>query len=122
MEKDKVLSFSGDRDSLIRRELALRSDGFDVVSVESESQARFEIEMGRCGTLLICFRNHPEAAAELTRLFRRNCPTGVIIFVMNHSPERAPHSVDYIVPESAGPQAIIQALRSDPRAPSKQAS
>jgi hypothetical protein len=58
VDKEKVLSYSGDRDALIQRERVLRRSGFDVVSVESESQARFEIEMGSCGILLICFRTH----------------------------------------------------------------
>ena len=112
MNKQKVLSYSGDRNALIQRERAFRRNGFEVVSVENESQARFEIEMGRCGILLICFRTHPEKTREMAELFKRNCPEGSIIFVMNQSPDRAPHGVDYIVPESAGPEAIVDALRS----------
>ena len=107
MDKEKVLSYSGDRNALIQRERVFRRNGFQVVSVESESQARFEIEMGRCGILLICFRTHPEKTREMTELFRKNCSEGVIIFVMNQTPDRAPHGVDYIVPE-----AIVDALRS----------
>jgi len=114
MSKDTVLSFSVDRDLLRQREATLRNDGFKVISVETESQARFEIEMGRCGTLLICFRAHPETTKQPANLFRRNCPDGRIIFVMNHDRKKAPGGVDVIVPESAGPQAIIRALRSDP--------
>jgi hypothetical protein len=112
MDKEKVLSYSGDRNALIQRERALRRNGFEVVSVESESQARFEIETGRCGILLICFRTHPEKTREMTELFRKNCPEGSIIFVMNQTSDRAPHGVDYIVPESVGPEAIVDALRS----------
>jgi DNA-binding response OmpR family regulator len=111
VDKEKVLSYSRDRNTLIQRELALRRNGFEVVSVESESQARFEIEMGRCGILLICFRTHPEKTREMTEQFRKNCHEGTIVFLMNRSPERAPHGIDYIVPESAGPEAIIDALR-----------
>ena len=112
MDKEKVLSYSGDRNALIQRERAFRRNGFEVVSVESESQARLEIEMGRCGILSICFRTHPEKTREMAELFKRNCPEGSIIFVMNQTPDRAPHGVDYIVPESAGPEAIVDALRS----------
>ena len=112
MDKEKVLSYSGDRNALIQRERALRRNGFEVVSVESENQAQFEIEMGSCGILLICFRTHREKAREMAELFKRNCSGGTIVFVMNQSPDRAPHGVDYIVPESAGPEAIIDVLRS----------
>jgi hypothetical protein len=112
MDKEKVLSYTGDRNALILRERAFRRRGFDVVSVESESQARFEIEMGRCGILLMCFRTHPDKTREMTELFKRNCPEGSIIFVMNQTADRAPHGVDYIVPESAGPEAIVDALKS----------
>lgn len=125
MHKDTVLSYSVDRDLLRQRETALRGDGFKVISVETETQARFEIEMGRCGVMLMCFRAHPETVEDLTRLFRRNCPGGRIIFVMNHDTQNAPHAVDVIVPESAGPQAIVRALRSGPNSASsasKQAS
>ena len=48
MDQNTVLSVSGDRDSLLERELALRTCGFKVVSVESESQARHEIEIAGC--------------------------------------------------------------------------
>ena len=112
MDKNKVLSFSGDRDSLVRREFALRNGGFTVVSLVSESQARFEIEMGSCGFLLICFRTRADTIRELTNLFRRNCPEGRIIFVMDETHERPPLAADYIVSESAGPEAIVRALRS----------
>jgi DNA-binding response OmpR family regulator len=111
VDKEKVLSYSRDRNTLIQRERALRRNGFEVVSAETESQARFEIEMGECGILLICFRTHREKTLEMAELFRKNCRAGTIIFVMNPSADRAPHGVDYIVPESEGPEAIIDALR-----------
>jgi hypothetical protein len=118
MDKSTVLSFSTDRNSLVQRECALRNGGFEVISVESESQARFEIEMGRCGVLLICFRASTSTTQELTNLFRHSCPNGTIIFVMRPTYE-VPTEVDYIVPESDEPEAIVQALRSDPQLESK---
>jgi hypothetical protein len=83
------------------------------MSVETEIQARFEIEMGRCGVLLVCFRTHPETTRELTDLFRRNCQDGRIIFVKNQSDASVPQEADFVVPESAGPEAIIRALQAE---------
>jgi hypothetical protein len=103
MDKSAVLSFSTDGDLLQEREIALRNCGFEVVSVQTEIQARFEIEMGRCGVLVICFRIHLEKARDLTELFKKNCPDGCIIFVTNQTPEKAPQEVDYVVPDSGGP-------------------
>jgi hypothetical protein len=44
-----VLSFSLDGKTLREREAALRKAGFQVHSANTESQARFEIELGRRG-------------------------------------------------------------------------
>lgn len=112
MDKNTILSISGDRDVLVQRESALRNGGFQVISAYTESQARFEIEMGRCGIMLICFRTRADAIHELTNLFRRYCPVGTIVFVMNSDYDSAPRDVDYIVPDVAGPEAIVRALRS----------
>src|ERR1700683_1596666 len=68
-----------------------------TASADTESQARFETGMDRCGVLLICF----EGARNLIDLFRRSCPPGV----MNWSRRVVPWPVDYIVYESAGPPA-----------------
>jgi hypothetical protein len=62
MDRNRVLSFSSDQKSLAEREVALCNSGFFVVSVASESQARFEIVMGLCGAFLICHRIDPLVA------------------------------------------------------------
>ena len=112
MGENKILSFSGDRESLMERESTLCKSGFGVVSVSSDVEARFEIEMGRCGILLICSRTNPETTQELADLFKLNCPKGHIIFVMNEKPDRAPRGADYVVPEAAGSEAIVGVLRA----------
>lgn len=56
MTKDTVLSLTPNKDALVVRETALQNAGFKVTSVMTPVEARFEIEMGRCGTLLICYR------------------------------------------------------------------
>ena len=110
--ENTVLSFSHDSDLLLQREVALRSGGFEVISVNTESQACFEIEMGRCGVLLICYRASAGTIKDLTQLFRRSCPTGSIVFVMNRTDESRAKEFDYTVLDSAGPEAIVQVLRS----------
>jgi hypothetical protein len=56
MDKKTILSLSPDQDALASREVTLRNGGMKVISVMSPIQARFEIEMGRCGVFLICYR------------------------------------------------------------------
>jgi hypothetical protein len=51
---DAILSLSFDPENLRRREGALRVRGFDVKSIRSLEQARFEIETGRYGVLVTC--------------------------------------------------------------------
>jgi hypothetical protein len=114
MEENRILSFCVDREPLRRRERALRSGGFEVVSVNSESQARFEIEMGRCGVLLMCYRTVASARRELAMLFRRNCPRGKIIFVMRLPQEDHESYADISVLEADEPEAILEALQADP--------
>ena len=110
MREDKILFLSADRESLMEREL--RKLGFGVVSVRSDVEARFEIEMGRCGVLLLGFRTNPEITQELADLFKLNCPKGHIIFVMNEKRNRALRGADYVVPEAGGPEAIVGVLRA----------
>lgn len=118
MNENTVLSFSPDPDSLVWREAALRNAGFEVISVKTESHACFEIEMGRCGVLLVSSAARAGTIQDLTNLFRRRCPTGTIVFVTNRTDASAPE-VDYVVSDSAGPEAIVQVLRSALRSESK---
>jgi hypothetical protein len=110
MNRNAVLSFSGDPDLLIERELALQTCGLEVVSVSTESAARFEIEMGRCGNLLLCFRSGQAITRELAHLFKKYCPDGCILFVSNQNNDVEHPDVDYIVPDSGGAEAIVRAF------------
>ena len=106
-----VLSFSNDPEQLRKREAAIRSIGFDVIQVSSETVARFEIEMGRCGVLLICYTISPDVSAELASLFRRSCPGGLIIVVAKDRHQTALSDADAIVPTSDDPDAIVRTLQ-----------
>ena len=112
MDKNSVLSLSSDHPALSSREATLRNGGMKVVSVTSPIQARFEIEMGRCGVFLVCYRLSKSAADDLTRLFRKRCPQGQIIFVMEQpGDDRMPVETDVALPESSGPAMILEAIR-----------
>jgi hypothetical protein len=110
MNQNKILSVCPSRETLADRESALREGGFEVVSVWTDTQARFEIEMGQCGVLLMCFRLFPEQVQELSRLFRAYCPDGRVIFVMaeEHEP---PIDADVVLRDMDGPRALLTALR-----------
>lgn len=111
MERNTVLSVSPSKEKLIVRHTALRDAGMKVVSVFTLTEARFEIEMGRCGNLVICHRLSSEQADDIAKLFRRYCPQGRIVFVTEGSQASAPREADAYVAESSGPQELVQALR-----------
>ena len=109
-----VLSLDFDIPKLRMREAAIRAGGFGVLSVGSGVQARFEIEMGRCGIFLTS--DHVPAAEnrELISLFRRNCSRGWIIFVT--ADDNASLSADHMdadawVRERDEPEGIVESLR-----------
>jgi hypothetical protein len=115
MDNNTVLSLSPDQRALASREVTLRSGGMKVISVMSSIEARFEIEMGRCGVFLICYRLSPIAADELSSLFRRHCPQGQIIFITELPDDvSAPTEADVTVPETSGPENLLRALGRQP--------
>jgi hypothetical protein len=69
--------------------------------------------MGRCGVFLICYRLSTEHADELTRLFRKYCPQGRIIFVTEPAKKKddVPTEADFAIPESSGPEQILHVLQ-----------
>jgi hypothetical protein len=88
-----VLSFSYEMDLLSRREEALRQSGYNVFSSSSEICIRFEIQMGQCGVLLLCYTIREAIHGDLAGLFNRQCPGGVIAFVMHPViREKSPHA------------------------------
>lgn len=114
IENNAVLSLTPSWDALVIRENALQSGGFKVISVMSPIQARFEIEMGRCGTLLMCYRLSPADTSELSRLFRRYCPGGRIIFVTETTrQERDSVDADITLPESRGAEELVKILKEN---------
>ena len=113
MERNTVLSVSPNKETLIVRHTTLRDAGMKVVSVLTPAEARFEIQMGRCGNLLMCHRLSSEQADDIAKLYRRFCPKSRIVFVTEGSSRAsAPQEADAYVPESSGPQELLHALRA----------
>lgn len=77
-----VLSLSAETELLAQRESVLRGAGYQVLSTISEAEVRFEIQMGQCGVLLLCYTMHEVIHRDLAEIFIRNC-RGTIVFVMH---------------------------------------
>jgi hypothetical protein len=115
MEK-VVLSLSFNVEELRRRESSLRAHGFNVKSVHSPGQARFEIEMGQCGVFITSDLVPDIVNRDLMELFRKSCPKdGLIILVEANVDLRKPSyelKADVTVPKSMDPQGIVDALQT----------
>ena len=105
-----VLALNPDRQTLRRDEEALRQNGFEVISVNTPLEARFEIEMGRCGTFLTCYLTPVSIYRSLADLFKRFCPDGVVIFVAESSEVGAPPADINLTAE--GDASIVEKLRA----------
>ena len=93
VSENTVLPLSAESELLARREAALRSVGYRVLSMMSEVHVRFEIEMGQCGVLLLCYTIHQSIHSDLAQLFTQRCQSGVIAFVMHpKTREPSPHA------------------------------
>jgi hypothetical protein len=107
---NKVLVLNPDGKILRRDEDALRQNGFEVISVNTPLEARFEIEMGRCGTFLTCYLTPVSIYRSLADLFKRFCPEGVVIFVAESIGGGAPSADINLTAE--GDAAIVEKLRA----------
>lgn len=111
-------SLSPSPEALRLRDATLRGGGLNVFSVQNSIQARFEIEMGRCGVFLLCHHSSIQDADDLTSLFRKFCPEGWIIFIKDPAKKaRVPREADIVVSESSGPELILDLLTRRMNAP-----
>jgi len=69
-----VLHVCPDREVAGSRRRVVTAIGYDVVWVQSESAALFEISMGRCGILLLCHLLPKAVRASLTDTSTLNVP------------------------------------------------
>ena len=109
--ENTVLSLNPDRQSLLNHESALRENGYVVISVYSPLQARFEIEMGRCGIFLTSYITPFVIYQDLANLFRRSCPGGSVVYLAAH-PADAAAGADLLLSEQDDPHSIVEKLRA----------
>ena len=112
-----VLSFSFEKELLPPREAALRKVGYNVFSTTSEACVRFEIQMGQCGVLLMCYTIPEPIACDLAALFDRHCHSGVIAFVtdpLNREVSRA-GQVSFLDSELSQKLHLIEDFRAGHR-------
>jgi hypothetical protein len=109
--ENTVLSLNPDGQTLGSQESALRESGFEVISVPTPLQARFEIEMGRCGVFLSSYITPLPIYRSLADLFRRNCPRGTVIFLA-HLPDDSAPEADVLLFNNDEPQAIVRWIMS----------
>jgi hypothetical protein len=123
MKNRSVLLLSLRSDKLKRREAALRKHGFDVKPVASPGEARFEIEMGRCGVFITCGLIPDIVNQDLMELFRKFCSRdAIVVWVAGENTSRpSPYKLqpDISVPSALDPDGIIQALRGGAELPSE---
>jgi hypothetical protein len=95
----------------MRQETALRESGFQVITVTTPLQARFEIEMGRCGIFLASSITPSAIYRDLAELFKRNCPDGLVVYLSDHNPNPVPEA-DLLLPEKDEANAIVRKIRA----------
>ena len=106
-----VLSLNPDGQKLHGQESVLRENGFEIISAATPLQARFEIEMGRCGIFLTSYITPFAIYRDLANLFRRSWPNGLVIFLMEHPDDNIPDA-DVLFSGEEPPGAVIPAIRS----------
>lgn len=121
MKAAKVLSLSFSAEKLELRENALLANSFEVKSVLSPGQARYEIETGRYDIFLTCAAVPDIVNQDLMNLFRRSCgEEGLIILIEGDgviSKTAYPLPADIRIPKALDPDGIIQALQDRQRSP-----
>ena len=109
--ENTILSLNPDRETLLRYETALRDSGFEVISVAAPLDARFEIEMGRCGIFLTSYLTSHAIYRDLASLFRRSCRDGLIVFFLDH-PDGSISDADILVSDRDEPRSLVERIRS----------
>jgi hypothetical protein len=109
--QNTVLSLNSDGQTLLRLESPLREHGFEVISVPTPLEARFEIEMGRCGVFVNSYITPFAIYCDLVSLFRRSCPlNGMVVYLADRHTEEIP--ADIVFSAKDDPQTIVNKLCS----------
>jgi hypothetical protein len=105
----KVLSWNPDGRTLLPHELALRQQNFEVLSVSTPLDARFEIEKGKARVFLASYVAPIAIYRDLASLFRRRSADGIVIFVTQNPGDRGTEA-DIILSEDDEPHAVVEKL------------
>jgi hypothetical protein len=109
--ENTVLSFNPDRQKLLTHEAALREGGFQIISVSAPVEARFEIEMGRCGVFLANYLAPIAIYRDLASLFRRSCPGGLVVYQAQRPDDNIPKA-DILLSDEDEPRSIVNRIQS----------
>jgi hypothetical protein len=109
--ENTILSLNPDGQRLRGAEAGFCENNFEVVSVTTPLQARFEVEMGRCGVFLTSYITPLAIYRDLASLFRRNCPTGVVVYLVQRPDDSIPDA-DIVISDGDEPHSIVTRLRS----------
>lgn len=109
--ENTVLSLNPDRQKLLTHEAALREGGFQIISVSAPVEARFEIEMGRCGVFLANYLAPIAIYRDLASIFRRSCPSGLVVYVAQRPDDNIPE-VDILLSDEDEPRSIVKRIRA----------
>lgn len=104
-----VLSLNPDGRGLAAFESALRANGYEVISVRSPLEARFEIEMGRCGIFLTSYITPFAIYQNLAELFRRYCRDGIVAY-MAHDSGQNDLDAEIVFTEQDQPHRLVERL------------
>jgi hypothetical protein len=107
--ENTVLSFNPDRQKLLTHEAALREGGFQIISVSAPVEARFEIEMGRCGVFLANYLAPIAIYRDLASLFRRSCPGGLVVYQAQRPDDNIPKA-DILLSDEDEPRSIVKRI------------
>jgi hypothetical protein len=92
------------------RQRVVKAIGYDVVWVQSESAALFEISLGRCGILLLCHLLSEAVRTSLTNYFHEQCPDPYIVAIVAHEADTLARAHAHVVysPNHAGLAAVLR--------------
>lgn len=108
-----VLAVSPDRQLAQFRHRSLSDAGFEVVSVHSESAARYEIYLGQCGILLLCHTLPPSARESLAQDFEHRCPDPYIVAVLATPNDHFPPQAHKCILHSLDPSVLVKAVQEE---------
>jgi hypothetical protein len=105
--KNTVLSLNPDVRTLLRHEAVFRKSGFEVKSTSSNIQARYEVEMGRCGVFLTSYITPMIIYHDLLDLFRYRCPDALVVYI-KRGHENHIFGADIVLSDADEPQEAVR--------------